>query len=183
MTTPRWPTWREETACRCGQAHWRPVGSGGQFREWRTRLVPRDDLALAAVHRQFAATPGGATQQDRRPRRLYGIAPASAWTEGLEPHPAHALDRLAQQAARIRDEQRQAQDARPQSPVRDHVLAIRRGSERHAERGIAMLERKRRTAAPSAPARCSATPRKALTGTLMAMGMPRTARRSTTRSR
>jgi len=31
--------------------------------------------------------------------------------------------------------------------------------------------------------RCSATPRKALTGTLIAMGMPRTARRSTTRSR
>ena len=60
----------------------------------------------------------------------------------LEPHAAHAIERFAKSAATVGHEQRQTQRARPQLPFRDHVIAVGLREQRHAQGGIAMLERK-----------------------------------------
>ncbi len=101
-------------------------------------LIPRDDLALAAMHeRRVRQLAGAAAQQPRRPAPGDGVAAAAAPGRRFDAQRAEPRERLAQAAVAFGDQKRQAEHAAP-------ATAIRRRCRRF---------RARRTAAATAPDR------------------------------
>src|ERR1700685_818382 len=86
----------------------------------RRMLVPRDDLAFAAMHdrrcRQFA---GLAAQQSRWAALGDGAAAAAAPGWGFDAQRAEAGERFAQAAVAFGDEERQAEHPAPALPFGD----------------------------------------------------------------
>ncbi len=87
--------------------------------------IPRDDLALAAMHRHRSQVSRftRAAHQDRRPARLDRAATAAARARARERHPAHARERLgASVLVRRPAAARRAPSPSPPRGVRLHRL-------------------------------------------------------------
>src|SRR5207249_8984408 len=94
-------------------------------------LIPRDDLALAAMDGALHARIAGlASQDDRRPPRLDRAAPSSPPDRGGDTQRADARERLAQYPVGLGHEERHAEHARPRMPLGDDLGALGRAIER-----------------------------------------------------
>src|SRR6202451_1870636 len=103
-------------------------------------LIPRDDLAFAAMHdRRCRQLAGRAAQQSRRTALGDGAAAAAAPGWGFDAQRAEAGERLAQRTVAFGDQERQAEHPAPALPFGDDVVALGGGKQRQRQSRIAVL--------------------------------------------
>src|SRR5215472_1124361 len=105
------------------------------------KLIPRDDLALAAMHgRRGGELAGAAAHHARRAAAADRGAAAAAPGRRFDAYRAQAREWFTKTAVAFGNQQRQTEHAAPGLPLGDDVIACGRGKQRQRQSWIVMFE-------------------------------------------